>query len=142
MSAQAPSATWQSAGVPANSARRRPWAKWHYVYFLLAAFDVFTVCAGLQVTHSMMSIYSESVAVNQKWAERAFAYSRLGELAAVVNAPGNDIFISRDADAESTRLRASMWVFEQHFDKLREELRINLASADAQPLIARLDAVR
>jgi signal transduction histidine kinase len=102
---------------------------------------VFTVCVGLQVTHTLMSIYSEAVAVNQRWAERAFAYTRLGELAAIANAPGNDVFISRDPEAESTRMRAAMWVFDQQFAELRHELAANLPPADAQPLIARLDAV-
>jgi signal transduction histidine kinase len=121
--------------------KRVGWPKWHYLYFVLAAFDVFTVCAGLYLTHSIMSIYSRSVEVNQTWAERVLAYSHLGELAAAVNAPGNDVFDSDDVETENARMRAAMQAFDLNLAKLRAEAQMNLAPTDAQPLIAHLERV-
>ena len=121
--------------------KRASWPKWHHLYFVLAAFDVFTVCVGLYLSHSILSIYTRSVAVNQTWAERVLAYSHLGELAAAVNAPGNNVFDSRDVDAETAKMRAAIQAFDQQFGQLRQELQADLTPADAESLIARLDAV-
>ena len=97
--------------VPSRPADRNSTAaakppKWHYLYFVLAALDLIAVCAGLYLSHSIMTIYERSVAANQTWAERAFAYSHLGELASAVNAPGNDVFDSREVDLENASMHA------------------------------------
>lgn len=119
----------------------RPRRKLHYVYFVLAAFDVMAVCAGLYLSHSIMTIYVDSVAVHQAWAERAYSYSRLGELAAAVNAPGNEVFKSRDPLGEARRTMAALDAFEDTFQKLRADLKKELPAPHAQSLLARLDAV-
>jgi signal transduction histidine kinase len=115
--------------------------KWHYLYFLLAALDLIAVSAGLYLSHSIMSIYVRSVEANQTWAERVFAYSNLGELAAAVNAPGNDVFDSREVDVETARMQAAKNAFDAKFAALREELSTSLPPAEAAPLLARFDAV-
>src|SRR5690606_29404340 len=110
--------------------------KWHYLYFLLAALDVFAVCAGLYLSHSIMSIYIGSVEANQTWAARVFDYSQLGELAADVNAPGNDVFDSREVDAEVARMQAAKALFDAKFASLRRELHSGLTPQEAGPLLA------
>lgn len=121
---------------------RSRWSKPHYVYFLLAGFDILTVCLGLLVTHSIMSTYTASVAGNATWNERLLAYSRLGELAEAVDAPGNDVFDSHDAAGEEQRLRAAAAAFDGEYAVLRAELEANLAPPRAEPLVARLDTVK
>jgi signal transduction histidine kinase len=125
----------RSPGKPAKP------PKWHYLYFVLAALDLIAVSAGLYLSHSIMSIYVRSVEANQTWAERVYAYSNLGELAAAVNAPGNDVFDSRDVARETERMQSAKTVFDAKFAALREELSTNLGPGDAAPLLARLDAV-
>jgi len=71
---------------------KRP--KWHHIYFLLAAFDLLTVSTALYLNHLILTIYTDSVEVNQEWAQRRNKYSELGQLAVAVNAPGNDLFKS------------------------------------------------
>jgi signal transduction histidine kinase len=133
--------------APASPAKRKRAAsagrppKWHYLYFVLAALDLIAVCAGLYLSHSIMSIYERSVAANQTWAERVFAYSQLGELAAAVNAPGNDVFDSREVDLENARMQAAKAVFDARLADLREELKTNLTPAEAAPLVGRVDNV-
>src|SRR5918992_182550 len=112
MSATPPSPA--AAAAPARPAARKQSTsvakppKWHYLYFVLAALDLIAVCAGLYLSHSIMTIYERSVAANQTWAERVFAYSHLGELASAVNAPGNDVFDSREVDLESASMEAML----------------------------------
>ena len=145
MSATPPSPA--AAAAPARPAARKQSTsvakppKWHYLYFVLAALDLIAVCAGLYLSHSIMTIYERSVAANQTWAERVFAYSHLGELASAVNAPGNDVFDSREVDLESARMQAAKEVFDARLAALREELRTNLTPSEAAPLLARLDNV-
>src|SRR3954470_6486346 len=123
----------------APATRSRP--KWHYVYFLLAAFDLVTVSAGLYLNHRIMNIYLRSVEVNRVWAERVGAYSHLGELAGDVDAPGNDVFDTRNVQGEFVRMDAAVKAFDLDLLKQRKELLANLDSRSAAPLLALLDAI-
>jgi signal transduction histidine kinase len=133
-------ATQEAASV-GDSAKRRKTPKWHYVYYVLAAFDVLTVCLGLYLTHSLIEIYTESVQLNRTWAQRALEFSSLSELAAAVDAPGNDVFDSHDPDKEAARMEAALRAFQEKFAKLRRELQANAPAGDAAPLLAQLDGV-
>lgn len=114
---------------------------WHYAYFLLAAFDLVTVFAGLYLTHRIMSIYTRSVEVNHVWAKRVAAYSQLGALAAAVDTPGNDVFDSRDVTRESAAMRAAEQAFDLNLKQQREELETGLEPQVAAPLLVLLDVV-
>jgi PAS domain S-box-containing protein len=115
--------------------------KWRYVYFLLAAFDLVTVSAGLYLNHRIMAIYTASVEVNRVWAERISAYSHLGELAGDVDAPGNDVFDTRDVKKEFVRMGGAVSAFDLDLQKQRRELRADLDPKVAVPLLALLDAI-
>jgi signal transduction histidine kinase len=89
-----------------------------------------------------MHIYAQSVGQNQKWAERTLAYSYLGELAAAVNAPGNNVFDSRDVGAESARMKVALQRFHQGFARMRRDLETDPETGDSRVVLAHLDAVR
>ena len=108
-------ATRLAQGVP------RP--RWYRLYYLLAAFDLFTVALALFLNHETRSTFARSVAVNQVWDQRLAAYSELGELAAAVDAPGNDVFDSLDVPGESARMRAARAAFDERFVALRRTRR-------------------
>ena len=131
--------TSRTEGVAAVQRTRPP--KWRYVYFLLAAFDLVTVSAGLYLNHRIMGIYLQSVEVNRIWAERVAAYSHLGELAGDVDAPGNDVFDTRDVRQEFIKMRTAVNAFDRDLETQRRELQANLDRAEAAPLLALLDAI-
>lgn len=135
----------RTATASAALAPRAGWLprapRWHWLYFVLAGFDVLAVCFGLFLTHSIMEIYGRSVEVNQEWAERALQYAELGELAASVNAPGNDVFASRDPSKEMRRLRAALDNFEVRFTELRDEVASDAPPEEAAPVLEQLDSV-
>ena len=79
-------------------------AKWQYVYYTLAVFNLLTVSSGLYLSHQIMHIYTQSIDVNHRWATRLATYSDLGQLVAALNAPGNDIFDSKDVGLESRKI--------------------------------------
>src|SRR3954462_13693326 len=125
--------TSRTEGVAAAVHRTRP-PKWRYVYFLLAAFDLVTVSAGLYLNHRIMGIYLPSVGVNRVWATRSSAYSHLGELAGDVDAPGNDVFDTRDVRKEFDRMKIAVAAFDADLQKQRAELETHLRLTESRPL--------
>lgn len=96
--------------------------RWVYAYFVLAAFDVLTVAFTLYLNHQLMGIYNDSIVVNQEWAQRQGRYAELGELASQVNAPGNDVFDSKNVAAERERLESHLQAFERSMREARKDL--------------------
>lgn len=126
----------RESGV-ATARRRLPW---HVIYYLLAAFDVLTVSGSLYLSRRLFEVHVHAVADNQEWAAHVDEYSGLEQLAAEVNAPGNDVFASHDVARESARLRTAQVAFRQRLIGVREHL--NAAHPDEAPaLSARLDEV-
>jgi signal transduction histidine kinase len=96
--------------------------KWYWLYFVLAAFDLLTISLSLYLNHRLMTIYKESVRVNQAWAERLNRYSDIAYLAGAVDAPGNNVFDSQAVQQEYQRLQASVIIFNQSYREARDEL--------------------
>jgi signal transduction histidine kinase len=94
----------------------------------------------LYLNHQIMNLYNDSVRVNQEWAGRLASFSQLREQAGAVNAPGNDVFHSRDVTAESADLRRERQQFDEQMADMRNELRHNLSEAAAVPFLGDLDA--
>ena len=105
--------------VQSRAARRATRWRLHAVYVVLAALGVAAVSLGLYLSDRAATLYRDSVAVNQAWASRQLQYLALGPLAAAVNAPGNDVFDSRDVNAERARLAEAARVFDERVAALR-----------------------
>jgi two-component system, NtrC family, sensor kinase len=116
-------------------------AKWQYVYYALAAFDILTVSSSLYLSHKIMDIYTQSIVVNHEWAVRLETYSDLGQLLAALNAPGNDVFDSHDVGLESRRLESAQNIFQRNVNIVRQELKTQVDPAQATHLLKDLDAV-
>lgn len=99
--------------------RRR---QWHRTYYLLAIFDVLVVALGIFLNHQIIGIHAESIRVNQVWENRLGSYLDLGTLAGEVNAPGNDVFDSRDVLSESALQDESLQRFESLMAVVRQDL--------------------
>lgn len=103
--------------------------RWHYVYYALAAFDVLTVSVSLYLNHRLTGLYSLSTEHSEQWAGRAGQLSDLGELAAAVNAPGNDVFDTQQPDAESQRLDAALRQFQDRLEHVRQDFAEHVPAA-------------
>jgi hypothetical protein len=124
---------------PQSSSQRKP--KWHLIYFALATFDILTVAGSLTLNHKIMEIYSASVDINQRWADRLASFSDLGQVASAVNAPGNDVFDTRDVPAEVKRRDEALAEFNRQLSITRSDLMASVTEDQAAPLLARLEAV-
>ncbi|MEQ1651243.1 MAG: response regulator, partial [Hyphomicrobium sp.] len=100
-----------------------------------------TVAAGLSLSHRIIKSYSASIEENQIWAVRLARFGELNRLASQVNAPGNDIFESRDVKGETIRLAASLSSFKGEIGRLRAELNATLGAAEANDLINDLNVI-
>src|SRR5262249_15132919 len=112
----------RTAGTSELPEAAPPRPRWHLVYFLLAAFDVFTVSMSLYLNDRIMRIYTRSVEVNRAWTEMLHDASRLGQTAAAVNAPGNDVFASHRVEVEAANLRQALQGFHAELGALREKV--------------------
>ena len=110
------------------------------MYYVLALFDVAVVALGLLLNHSIIDTHNDALRQNQTWEHRLHEYLDLGTLAGAVNAPGNDVFESRDVPAESSRRDEAWNEFRVHLATVRADLD-SVPAARALPLRADLDVL-
>lgn len=115
--------------------------QWHRIYYMLALFDVVVVLMGLYLTHQIISTFNDSVTINRMWEQRLDRYLALGEIAALVNAPGNDVFDTHEVDAEERRTQAALQIFQQQMAELRADAQHNLNAEQAAVLLGDLGVV-
>ena len=115
--------------------------RWHRLYYVLAAFDIVTVCVSFYLGHRVLSIYRDSTAVNNVYAERRRDISDLDNLITAVNAPGNDIFASHDVVAEEKNLAAAVDAYKRGFTIVRLDLTTQFDPQDAPALLGKMDRV-
>jgi PAS domain S-box-containing protein len=124
---------------PQTSSRLPRRFGWHHVYYLLATLNLATLALSLYQNHRILTIYRDSVSVDQEWDERIDSYSVLTHLAAAVNAPGNDVFASHDVERESARLEMARRQFEQASGAATASLRDHPEPAIAAPVLHGLE---
>ncbi|MBX7148553.1 response regulator [bacterium] len=90
---------------------------WYWLYFVLAAFDLVTIGISLFLNHQIMGLYQGSIDTNQQWSHRIEEYTQLQILGGKVNAPGNDVFDSRDVVSEQNKANSSLTTFKQEREK-------------------------
>ncbi len=113
--------------------------RWYRLYFLIAGFDILTVCISMSMNHRLMDMYASSVETNSVWADRLSKYANLNALATQTNAPGNDVFKSRNPDEASTRLDITLAVFSNAIRIARKDLLDELEQKIASNLTPHLD---
>ncbi len=111
-------------------------------YFLLAGFDVFAVSVSLYLNHRIMTIYARSVEVNQGWAEILGDTSELEKHAADTNAPGNNVFETRQVDMESDSMYWGKARFDAHLEALKNRVAGETDDAGVVVLHGDLNAAR
>ncbi len=111
---------------------RKGTPRWHLVYLALAAFDLVTVLVSLTLSHNLMAMYARSAEVNTEWARRVSDISHLGDLAQATNAPGNDVFDSKDVPVERTRRDEALGLFEVQLGNIRRDLDTRIRETEAR----------
>ncbi|MFN0119417.1 MAG: sensor histidine kinase [Blastocatellia bacterium] len=81
-------------------------------------FAAVTVMLGIFNSSRLAAFYQQSVAQDQQWSDRLTEYLRLGDLAAAANAPGNDVFNTKETAAERKKLALATKAFREQRHKL------------------------
>lgn len=115
--------------------------KWYVAYVFLAAFDIVTVSISLYLNHQIMELYTSSVDVNREWAARLDQLDELRKLAGQVNAPGNDVFDTRNVNGESAAMSAHLQRFQRKLAAIRRDLAMSVAQSEREPLRGGLQVV-
>jgi PAS domain S-box-containing protein len=115
--------------------------RWHLIYYVLASFDLLTIIATFVLNFATLTLYTNSVDENNRWATRAGMVSDLSLALIRVNGPGNDIFQSHDADQEQHRLAQHHAQFVALHLKITQELQAITALPLQQSLAEHLQRV-
>jgi PAS domain S-box-containing protein len=118
-----------------------PKTKLRFLHFLLTGFVLFTISISFYSSHRQLRIYTESVRVNQKWAQRQERYGDLENLAEEVNIAGNDVFHSYNADAESAKMHTALSRFNEAWAAAYDDLKSGVSEAEAAPLLDEIEMV-
>jgi len=94
----------------------------HWIYYLLAMFDVFAVSLGLYLSYRQSQVFEKSIIENQIWVDRRNHYIDLGEYATKVNAPGNNVFDTLNAKEEEAKYEEELEAFKTYIKELRFEI--------------------
>jgi two-component system, sensor histidine kinase and response regulator len=97
--------------------------------------------AGLFTSHLIVSRFEASRKLNQFWAGRIAALVEVGHALAAVDAPGNDVFETRDAAGEGLRLEAAHQSFLQRLNGLRSDAVKISDRSEAEDLLGDIDAL-
>ncbi|HVQ37786.1 MAG TPA: hypothetical protein VMS31_09645, partial [Pyrinomonadaceae bacterium] len=95
---------------------------WKLPYLALAAFGLLAVGLSLYLGHMLIETHTAATITNKQLSAQMAEYSELRRLAMAVNAPGNDIFTTRDVTAESRKTVEALAEFKQAFDHARNSL--------------------
>jgi two-component system, OmpR family, heavy metal sensor histidine kinase CusS len=99
-----------------------PFRRLDLLYFVLAGFDLITICAALLLNHTVTTAFEEGVRTSAAWSLRQVEIIHLARLAQETDAPGNDVFFSRDVTTERARHASSMARFEAEWELLAADI--------------------
>jgi signal transduction histidine kinase/ActR/RegA family two-component response regulator len=92
--------------------------KWHYLYYVLAGYDLLAIVLSLVLMHNVMTNYETSVSESRRWANSVGQLSQLAGLAQAVNAPGNDVFDTANPASERAKVSKAVIAFDAHMRRL------------------------
>jgi PAS domain S-box-containing protein len=109
--------------------------KWHYIYFLLAAFDVLAVSLCLLLNHALVVTHRRTVEENLRWVTRLRQSDVLAKEAGEVSVACSDALNSNDAQTASLKIHAAVSRFGVALGALRDDIREYVSAKDAAGLL-------
>lgn len=114
-------------------------ARIHHIYFLLASFDLAAVGTGLYLSHHMKQLLGANIVSSVEWGRVQNDISSVREAAALANAPGNDLFATRDLQTELANWDTQFEALEHKLEAMKRHAVKGISPAN-QPEAARLIA--
>ncbi len=98
---------------------------WHFIYFVLAAFDVVVICVSLYLSHNNLYQYDQAIEFTKSKIKILALVGEVSQSAQQVNAPGNDVFDSKNAANERERFANAKAVYEKKLSALQSTINAN-----------------
>lgn len=117
------------------------WARLHHVYFLLATFDVLAVATGLQLSHHLNGLFASSIESSVRWGNIQGDIGEARRAAATANAPGNDIFATRNLAGELANFDRFSVELEQKLDVMKRNAAKLVPKSHSAEQAAHFDAI-
>jgi two-component system, OmpR family, heavy metal sensor histidine kinase CusS len=128
--------------APAPIAGRGILQRLDLIYFALAGFDLLTIGIALFLGHLTVTAFEEGVRTSATWSQRQADIIHLSRLAQIADAPGNDIFYSRDTRLERARFTPALAEFNADRARISGELAGATLSARDGEIERRLAAIQ
>jgi signal transduction histidine kinase len=112
------------------------------IYFFLAGIDLLTICIALFLGHLTVTAFEEGVRTSAVWSQRQADIIHLQRLAQIADAPGNDIFYSRDTALERGRFEPALAEFNSDLARISRKIRADTLSTRDAEIVRRLEAIQ
>ncbi|MGD1019109.1 MAG: PAS domain S-box protein [Verrucomicrobiia bacterium] len=109
--------------------------RWHHLYFLLVAIDVFAISLGLFLNHQLVETNKRTVQEYLQWVSWAKQCDALAQQASRVHVQGSDVLTAHDVPPESREMDAAHSVFNQRLSTLQRELAQNISPTNVSVLL-------
>lgn len=109
----------QAAGATGGAGTTARWPRIHLIYFVLAAFDLIAVAAGLYLGHQAISIYNDSVTRHERWSALSSRVNDLQALAGEIEYAGTNAFNTGNLVANKAKLDDSTRQFQAAIADIR-----------------------
>ncbi len=109
--------------------------KWQAVYFLLAVFNIVTICLCLLLSHQLGETNRRTIQRNLQWVAWLKQCDVLSQQAGEVNNQGSDVLTSHNVPKESHDRDVALTVFNHTLSKLHADLMRNSTPDNAPVLL-------
>lgn len=116
-------------------------ARWHYIYFVLAALDIGAITAFFCFSWGTISSFTDDAVDNRQWEQRQGHYARLANLVSMISEHGGSVFNTQNFELEASRFDSVLDQFRNEFDLARTDARLQMSGTDAVAVAERLDEI-
>ena len=88
--------------------------RWHYLYYLLAAFNLLTMTYSMYLNSKMHAAFNESVSYGKKWHARFEGFNELLDLAMRIKVPMDRLFQTGDVGRARSDMHVANLRFNNH----------------------------
>jgi len=111
------------------------------LYTLLAMFNVLAVIAALALVHHVVGTLRANIVSNLQWSTIHEQAVKLRAIAGQANAAGNDVFVSRDTEAELNRVEAAAAEFQPALRHLKQRIVEQVTSSEATRISSTIESI-
>jgi len=118
-------------------------AKWHYIYFILAVFDILTAGVSVYISDLLYETYDDATAIRRTWIGYRDEIVKTGFAAHAINRSGNDVLKNHDVEGERKKFYSALEDYSTRVLRVKASVMASSASLERNgqfnPLIKRLN---